>query len=199
MAVLLPTGFADESDYILCGVEIVGAGGTLAVELDDTPGYGAKTVWDLGSVPWGGVADTWDDDDGKGSFKVKNVGDTWADIYITAEEDGGSSGNPFPGSSLSPTNALPTTDRFALAVTSDMTPMVPSWDLLDLMIRDNQSGRMLGEALAGEYIIFDLKFYAPFDDGGFIDPQDKTFKVGLHAVPHDRDPSDPPENYIPTP
>ena len=56
--------------YIHCLValsEVQSSNALLSVDLPETQGWDGETVWLLGDVPCGGVADTWYDDDGPGS------------------------------------------------------------------------------------------------------------------------------------
>lgn len=184
-------------DYIYCKVSVSNAMGVLAVDLPGT------ATWDLGTVPQGGVADTWYDAGGKASYQVKNSGDTSADVYITAEANNNTGPYSGWGSVLSVTNALPTTDCYALAVATNVMEILPAWNILNLPLaysmmqpsRMTQAGRCLKEAtLPGEYIVFDLRFYAPTSGAG-----DYCFRVGFYAVPVGNDPDgeipDPPDPF----
>jgi len=146
---------------------------------------GSNTVWQIGEVPAGGVADTWFDDDVHGSFRVRNSGDTKADIWIVAEDDRGD--NPFEGMGLRPTGALPTFDRYALACATNVEDLLPDWRLLDQVFSPDEVGAVLGRTLAGDYLLFDLKFYAPESPpSGAMN--DYRFRIGFYAAPWDGTP-----------
>jgi len=147
--------------------------------------YGSNTVWQIGEVPAGGVADTWFDDDVHGSFRVRNSGDTKADIWIVAEDDRGV--NPFAGTGLRPTGALPTFEYYALACATNVEDLLPDWQLLDQVFSPDEVGAVLGRTLAGDYILFDLKFYAPENPpSGTMN--DYRFRIGIEAIcPFEKD------------
>lgn len=174
------------SDYIYCRAEIVESTGFLAVELADSPGQ-TNTLWNMGTVPQGGVKDSWYDG-GPGTFRLKNTGDTQAHIWITAEMPDGN--DPIgEGFFMLPTNALPTGDRFALAFSTNVQDVAPSWNLLNRNYwpdqppydaRPESTFRPFSKALAGEYVVFDLKFFAPqqLPSG----PDRYSFRIGFYAV-----------------
>ena len=129
-------------------------------------------------MPRGGTADTWYDDDVHGSFRVKNAGDVYAYIYVTAEQK--SDGPMGPGNSIEPTSALPTFDKFAVAAATNPMDLLPTWNLLNVeLLPDLQGGRVLGQIFPGEYILFDLKFYAPMESP----VPDARFRIGFYALP----------------
>jgi hypothetical protein len=176
---------------MFCSVYIEAAQGTLAVEVPPTAPYGVP-VWHLGSVPEGGVADSWYDDDRQGSFRVRNAGDVAAYIWITAEQDRGDS--PLNGyGGMAPTNCLPSPDheRFSLAMATNCTDLLPAWELLDTQIDYERTGRLLGWARPGEYLLFDLKFYAPLNGTAM---QTNLFNVGFYAI-EEENPDPFPPNF----
>jgi hypothetical protein len=156
------TAFAQTSyvEHIDCQVTIEPTTGTLAIEI-----IGSQT-WNLGSVPQGGVRDTWYDDGVHGSFTVKNAGDTNAYIFVATE-----------GGGIPPTTSLPTAGNYAMAVATNIADALPSWQMLDNSYSYSRTGRLLNRALPGEYILFDLRYYAPESVSGM-----DMFRVSLYAV-----------------
>ncbi len=74
---------------IYCKATVANSGDKiLSVYLPPTPGYTdyqgtPATVWNVGEVPAGGVADTFFSDKGPGAFQVKNDGSCAAFVYIS--------------------------------------------------------------------------------------------------------------------
>ena len=161
------------SEYIYCEVELQESTGNLAVEIPEN--YGEYSVWLLGEVPQGGVADTWFDGDELGHFRVRNAGDTNAHIWIVAEEGSDMEG-PFSGNTIPPVAHLPTRDGYALAFATNLMDRLPDWHLLDNVFAVG-AGAHLGFLLPGDYLLFDLRFYAPTRDSG-----GRIFRIGLYAV-----------------
>ena len=197
MAALCARTQAQDQDYIYCKVFVTNSSGHLAVDLPGNP------TWDLGVVAQGGVADTWYDASGKASYMVKNSGDTWADIYITAEanDDDG----PFAGSdpTIPVTVMLPSPNAYAMAFATNVMDILPAWNLLDIPLANSmmmpgsltQVGKLLREkTLPGEYTVFDLKFYAPTMVQG-----DYIFRVGFYAIAVGGDPQTIPAPIDPWP
>ena len=172
-------------DYIHCAVELVDSMGNLSI--DFAPNFGDLTVWDLGEVPEGGTADTWFDDDGPGSFVVRNSGDVPAFIWLVAQEGDGGTWPPEWNSSIGPTNALPTGRNYAVAYANNFDDLVPDWMLFGVWFDYQFVGQPLDFARPGESLLFDLKFFAP-DEYPFpappVEPESETliFRVGAIAV-----------------
>lgn len=72
----------------------------LSVELPPTPGFldpegNPVTVWNVGDVVRGSVADTWHSG-GPGYFTARNAGNVGAYVYVMAVSEIEASGNPYP-------------------------------------------------------------------------------------------------------
>jgi hypothetical protein len=148
-------------EFIQARVTVVNINFVLAVDIPANSG--TNTLWDIGTVPGGGVADTWYDDDVHGSFRLQNSGDLSAHIYIVAERHDGF--DPWGGlPTIDPTPLAPSTDeKFAIAFATNVEDLLPDWNILDLLIESapNRTAARMGFIPPGDYILFDLRYYAP--------------------------------------
>lgn len=185
----------------------------LAVELPPTPGRvdpngNPVTIWELGEVAAGGVADSWHDG-GPGLFQVRNVGNVSAYVYVTAMSAAefmnepsfvwewvfGSdpmSSHPRPQSRIAEVPGEPVAPpegmSFHLALTTDVTAVAPTWSPLGHCSYyqngvpywlDRQCSAYLAWMPAGEYQPFDLKFWAPL---GGLPPEPFGFAFRVEAA-----------------
>jgi hypothetical protein len=148
-------------EFIQARVTITNINFVLAVDIPDNAG--TNTLWDIGTVPAGGVADTWYDDDLHGSFRLRNAGDLPAHIYIVAERHNGF--DPWGGlPTIEPTQIVPSNDeKFAIAFATNVEDLLPDWSVLALLIQStpNRTAGNMGFIPPGDYILFDLRYYAP--------------------------------------
>ena len=184
-------GQVGESDYIHALVTVTNSQGILAVEIPDN--VGTNTLWDIGTVPAGGVADTWFDDDEHGSFRVRNAGDVAAHIYIVAEPHSGSEPwGQYPYAM--PTPVVPPTDaEFAMAFATNIMDLLPTWQVLDLLVEQGppRTAANMGFILPGDYILFDLRYYAPHPCCAATETV--QFRLAFYALDTDN------PDYIPPP
>ena len=156
--------------YIDCQVDILYSSGLLALEL-------SQPTWILGPVAQGGVKDTWFGQATHGKFWVRNMGDTNAAIFITAE---GSFGPP---DAISPdVQVPPAPDRFAMAVATNVTDLMPVWNVLNQNYGfppPTRVGRYMKVLVPGDYMLFDLRFYAGI---GLPNGPGKNFRLGVYAT-----------------
>ncbi len=157
---------AKTNEYINCLVDVQVSTGKLALEL-------SQSTWDLGSVPQGGVKDTWFGEPTHGKFWVRNVGDTNACIFITAEP--GTNGP----SIIPDVNLPPAPYSFAMAVATNITDVLPVWSLLNQTSGGPAVYRYIRTLGAGDYMLFDLRFYA---GGSLSTGLDQSFRVGVYAT-----------------
>ncbi len=172
LALTSPTAKADTGSnlYMWCSATIStnNSYGVLAIELPNTPGY-TNFVWIMGNVPYGGVKDSFYDG-GPGMFKVKNVGGSAAYVYL--ETFCLLTALPFVAEWRAQA-APPVTDSFhyCLALATNVMAVAPTWKPLNHELTRNWGpyisvlGAFLGYALPGEYLVFDLKFWAPAKQG----------------------------------
>jgi len=158
---------AKTNEYINCQVYIEWSTGTLALEL-------SQSTWDLGSVPNGGLKDTWFGEATHGKFWVRNAGDTNAAIFITAEISTN-------GNTILPSTAVPPEPPFfAMAVATNVEAILPAWNVLDQSyVSHARVGRYMKVLMSGDYMLFDLRFYA---GAGLPPNSDRTFRVGVYAT-----------------
>lgn len=81
------------NNVVYCTANIItgpenGASPMVSVSLPPTEGYydnygNPVTIWNVGNVPAGGVADSWHGEGGPGRFTAKNTGNVKAYFYIT--------------------------------------------------------------------------------------------------------------------
>ena len=170
-------------EYINARVTLTNVNYVLAVDIPDN--VGTNTLWDIGTVPAGGVADTWYDDDVHGSFRLRNAGDIPAYIYIVAEEHFGF--DPWGGlTTMEPTPFVPPVDdKFGMAIALNVEDLLPDWQVLDLLIQSapNRAARGMGFIPPGDYILFDLRYYAP--NPCCITPGDVQFRLAFYALDMD--------------
>lgn len=170
-------------EYIHARVTVTNINYVLAVDVPDN--VGTNTLWDIGEVPAGGVSDTWYDDDVHGSFRVRNAGDLSAHIYIVAERHNGF--DPWGGlSTLEPTPFVPSSDdKFGIAVALNVEDLLPNWQVLDLLIQSspNRTARRMGFIPPGDYILFDLRYYAPNPCCVPLNPV--QFRLAFYALDED--------------
>lgn len=155
--------------YINCQVEVKWSTTLLAVEL-------SQTSWDLGTVALGGVKDSWFGQTTHGKFWVRNSGETNAAIYITAEGSYGS-GPIDPDVKMPPDPPL-----FAMAVATNVTDLLPTWNVLNQTYNPSfpkRVGRYMRSLIPGDYMLFDLRFYAGTALG--IGPG-RTFGLAVYAT-----------------
>lgn len=140
---------------IYCKASVVETTDTiLSVYLPPTSGYvdcqgNPATVWNIGNVPHGGVADTFFSDKGPGAFQVKNDGTCAAFVYVTTGngdwyDDGQLYYDSLQSifgvvSRLDPQPAdiyrdgIPYREGYRLAVSTEVTGKVPDWRPLNWM------------------------------------------------------------------
>ena len=194
------------------------------------------TYWNVGTVPAGGVADSWHAEGGPGRFVAHNSGSVGAYVYLTSRhfdvsypgfwtgegpvwssDDGVYAGNdvyardiygydglamPYPLASLDSWRGADGGYGYCLAFSRDVTAKAPTWHLLDhawgngwyLVDREvdvSYIGAYMGYLDAGDYMPFDVKFWAPRSTGHRADWDVAfTFKVEAASFPlweHDRD------------
>lgn len=84
---------------VYCKATILSAGGSngttnyLSITLPETPGAvdqegNPVTIWNIGDVVAGGVADSWHGEGGPGRFVARNTGNVPAYVYVTTGVDG---------------------------------------------------------------------------------------------------------------
>lgn len=188
----------------------------ISVTLPPTEGYYDRdgnpiTYWNVGSVPYGGVADSWHAEGGPGRFTAKNAGTKGAYLYVSTGCDYqyymGNSGYAsisnyfdnvdmeqfgqyhgslkYPCVSPSELRQCSLTDAYHLAFTTDVTAKVPTWHSLDhrciggyeyLSAKQypdmkpssvEQVVGYMGFLDSGDYLTFDLKFWAPVIEGNW--------------------------------
>lgn len=162
------------TNYVWCQVLVTNTTGRLAIEV--TP-----PTWLLGSVPAGGVRDTWTQG-GPGKFKVTNSGDVPAYVHVVTGTDGG----PYP---LFPAGSLPVSNNcYVMAFATNVTGLLPSWNLLDKDYPfgweggNPAYGAVVANLLSGEYVLLDLKFWAPPTTMGMYPLQNQSFRVRFEAA-----------------
>lgn len=152
---------ASPPEFIHARVTVTNINFVLAVDIPANSG--TNTIWDIGSVPGGGVADTWYDDDIHGSFRLRNSGDLSAHIYVVAERHTGF--DPWGGlPTIQPTPFVPSMDeKFGMAFATNVQDLVPNWQVFDVLIdtEPNRVGTRMGFIPPGEQMLFDLRYYAP--------------------------------------
>ncbi len=168
---LATEGMAGGSNYISCQVFVTNTQGRLAIDV--TP-----SSWLLGTVPAGGVRDTWTQGS-PGYFRVTNIGDIPASVRIIT-------GPGVGGDNLFPTNGLGRIDSYyALAFATNVTSLLPPWKLLDTSYTSPWGGSSpaysasLAPLLSGEYVFLDLKFWAP--QSWVTTPHNQYFRVEFEA------------------
>ncbi len=159
-----PGELTPDNVYIHCVAQIYtpGEGGAplpyIAIEIPTEPNYGVP-VWNIGTLPVGGVADSWYDG-GPGKFRIRNAGNVPCYIHIIAvshmemiQEGAWMEGrvtNPGAKGWLEPTDrtppmrpsdadgiADPSLDDmpwYALAVAVNMLDPVPRWNVLNQLL-----------------------------------------------------------------
>lgn len=166
----LATGVAGSAsamtnEYIECTVDVQASSGRLALQL-------SQPTWYLESVPQGGVKDTWFGEATHGKFWVRNDGDTNAAIFITAA---GAPPNQIEPDVYVPPDPM----KFAMAVATNVEALLPAWKVLDQSYPGSQVGRYMRALIPGDYMLFDLRFYA----GSQLNPQPgRTFRLYVYAT-----------------
>ena len=181
----------------------------ISVTLPPTEGYYDRdgnpiTYWNVGSVPYGGVADSWHAEGGPGRFTAKNAGTHGAYLYVSTGDDyqhydpvreyvavsnyfnnvdmhqfGEIEGVlEYPCVSPSELRQCGLKSAYHLAFTTDVTAKVPTWHSLDHRYfgyeylsaeqypdmrpsSENHVAGYMGFLDPGDYLTFDLKFWAP--------------------------------------
>lgn len=201
----------------------------VSVSLPPTEGYydnrgNPVTVWNVGKVPAGGVADSWHGEGGPGRFTARNTGNVRAYFYVTTQRvnggyiplptengfvspyphvmgdqdiqnylglDGISGGRPC----ISPQElrGIPDPGAYHLAFTTDTMAKVPTWHSLDHMYNNghfstdgtygNEVAGFMGCVDAGDYLTFDLKYWASSHNMGGNYPVLFTFCVEASSFP----------------
>ena len=196
------------------------------------------TYWNLGTVPPGGVADSWHSEGGPGKFVAHNNGEAGAYVYLTSsgnsycdrwdgdganlndiydEADefmGTNSIRPVPSLRYLKNQSKYEEESYCLAFSKDVTAKVPTWHMLDRYCNggkydydgSNKSnwrtgdeydgapgvciGAYMGHLDAGEYMAFDVKFWAPlvpynwnFGNGDYRPNVRFSFMVEAAAFP----------------
>ena len=254
---------AEGNDYegiVFCKATFVRADGNDEADISVTLPFTTKdhegfeyTHWNLGEVPFGGVADSWHSNGGPGKFVAHNNGRVGAHVYLTSarmNSDGYSAvwqmnsydgsfthygpsragmvcigydtldrvfGGAQGGAIIEPASSLKAWRRcwyevgtlsYCLAFTCDLNAKAPTWHMLDHWYwsrreqytdnyysgweKDDEEvtsrdyiGAYMGYLAAGEYMPFDVKFWAPYVDPG--DGQEGnayfTFKVEAASFP----------------
>jgi hypothetical protein len=174
VAALMVAGSAQAKTnvYINCQVDVQWSFGTLALEL-------SQSAWDLGAVPRGGLKDTWFGEPTHGKFWVRNTGDTNAAVFITTAEGTNMFGpNIFPSPQVPPTPS-----EFAMAVATNIECVVATWKVLDHVYIPQFGapicGRYMRVLMPGDYMLFDLRFYA---GSALSAGSDCSFRVGVYAT-----------------
>jgi hypothetical protein len=221
VAGLAPMAQADTNVYIWCTAQIYqpGAPGKpdayMSLELPKDPIAG-EAWWNIGQLPLGGVADSWYDG-GPGKFRIKNSGNVACYIHIFAASDLESYNHATSGwqpYGIQPTDRVPPAPPswadwpqatnepwFALAVAVNVLDVAPRWNVLDQFLPHSNEygfdishtfGKVLGQAMPGEYLVFDLKFWAPQAIGGmpYIQTADMAKLVRFEAAAFPRWPMD---------
>ena len=201
-------GVESALQVVYCKATIMGSDGgdVVSVTIPPTDGYfdqegNPLTFWNVGNVPAGGVADSWHQDGGPGSFTARNAGNVGAYFYVTTSEgvyskfsgNGGTINTNFLenvgssifgggdwlwSASISPSELRRWNDQltYHLAFTTDTMAKVPTWHSLDHRYtgsgwsteayegpRGGEVAGYMGYVDAGDYLTFDLKFWAPCD------------------------------------
>ena len=250
-AAILSAGAALAGEYdgiVFCKATVVSsknASDTLSITLptnatsDNGEDY---TYWNLGSIPAGGVADSWHADGGPGKFVAHNNGGVGTYVYLTSGDVGyyttftGRSadteyifGQEAAFDNIYSIRPMPSIksrqyylNSYCLAYTRDITAKIPTWHMLNMYTQysvdsdySNYStnwhdgsnvydcdveyiGAYMGYLDAGDYMPFDVKFWAPhlyhdFDNDSAQSYSQNvrfTFMVEASTFPlweHDRD------------
>lgn len=210
-------GESQSINVVYCKVELQSPYNDLenmiSVTLPPTEGYydyggNPITYWNVGRVPYGGVADSWHAEGGPGRFTAKNAGTRGAYLYVSTGDEyqrlmASQYGDYRPGTTnylsyvyheqfgkifdhlrypcVSPSELrlCGLADAYHLAFTTDVTAKVPTWHSLDhrcmggseyLSAKQypdmqpssgNQVVGYMGFLDPGDYLMFDLKFWAP--------------------------------------
>jgi hypothetical protein len=163
------------NDLIDCRVDVQNATGLLRVEL-------SQDTWDLGPVPRGGMKDTWFGETTHGKFWVRNTGDSNTAVFVTALS--GTNSTPLEPDFRLPPDPL----KFAMAVATNVTGVLPDWKLLNQPYTGTVVGRYARDLMPGDYMLFDLRFYAGPDLPTGIE---RSFRVGVYATPGEFDTPNP--------
>jgi hypothetical protein len=153
--------------YINCQVTITVSSNLLAVEL-------SQTTWDLGNVAQGGIKDSWFGQTTHGKFWVRNAGDvTNTSIFIVATDS--TNGAPIRPDIQVPPDPF----RYAMAVATNISDVLPVWHTLnqDYLHSGKTAGLYMGTLMPGDYMLFDLRFYAGTQING-----PSNFRVGAYAT-----------------
>lgn len=214
---------------VFCKATIVSGGdpfSEVSITLPFTQGCGAEfgsyTYWNLGSIPGGGVADSWHSKGGPGRFVAHNNGKVGAYVYLTSwagdyqflggemsevgsvfesREEFEASETILPTPSLQGRNS----DHYCLAFTRDITAKIPTWHMLNMFTTEGNFamngvgyelwlqgdgvsdfpdicciGAYMGHLDAGDYMPFDVKFWAPWSSAEF---RNVRFTFMVEAAP----------------
>ena len=203
-------GESTSNAVVYCTATIVDNGGNdfVSVTLPPTEGCyddqgNPVTIWNVGNVPRGGVADSWHEKGGPGHFTARNTGSVGAYLYVMTcgnvnyqqiRDNGrgivsvmpyvmpeypnvrdylGLEGSGLCAPCISPKEMrdLNHWSAYHLALTTDTMAKVPTWRSLDHRwdgaawrsaggTIGNEVAGYMGYVDAGDYLTFDLKFWA---------------------------------------
>ncbi len=172
----------------------------LSVELPPTPGYtdpdgNPVTIWNVGNVPAGGVADTWHDG-GPGYFTVRNTGNVGSFVYVVGIARNEYNDVPAGGTwdyqavlghlfGYGPPQLFPRPEPFTpesyggetyhLALTTDVTARAPTWRSLDHVSRPGLGYPQAGWDYQSDPLSFQCSAYLSWMPPGEYQPFDLKF------------------------